>query len=139
MKMQIKVGEQIFTVELGDLSARPIQAVVDGEVFEVTPEEQSTPAVLPQVKPVSATSSTRPAAPANGKKTQHVVAPIPGVILSISVKPGDAVVFGQELCILEAMKMKNVIRANRAGTISIIHVAEQEHVRHSQLLMEYTE
>jgi biotin carboxyl carrier protein len=72
-------------------------------------------------------------------KTKSVLAPIPGVILSIAVKPGDAVVFGQELCVLEAMKMKNQIRANRAGKIAELRVAPGEQVRHSQVLFEYAD
>lgn len=64
-------------------------------------------------------------------------APIPGVIISIIVNEGDKVTFGQELCILEAMKMKNVIRAGRAGTIAKVLVKEGESVQHSQVLMEY--
>ena len=66
-------------------------------------------------------------------------APIPGVIVSIAVKPGDAVEVGQELCVLEAMKMKNAIRAPRAGTIGKILAAMGEHVQHHDLLIEYAE
>ncbi len=72
-------------------------------------------------------------------KIKAVLAPIPGVIIAVSVKVGDSVSFGQELCILEAMKMKNVIRATRSGKIGAIHVAIGDQVKHSQMLMEFTD
>jgi biotin carboxyl carrier protein len=66
----------------------------------------------------------------------QVLAPIPGVIDSIAVQPGDGVVRGQELLVLEAMKMKNVIRATRAGTVAAVHVTARQHVKHGDPLVE---
>ena len=43
--------------------------------------------------------------------------PMPGTLLSLSVGEGDAVVVGQELCIVEAMKMQNVLHATRDGVV----------------------
>jgi len=65
-----------------------------------------------------------------------VRAPIPGVIDSIVVRPGDSVARGGELVVLEAMKMKNVIQAPQAGTVAAIHVAVGQHVKHGDLLVE---
>ena len=64
---------------------------------------------------------------------------LPGVIVAVSVKPGDVVEHGQELCIIEAMKMKNVIRASRAGTIGAVHVTLNQHVKHHDVLLEFTD
>ncbi len=66
-----------------------------------------------------------------------VRAPIPGVIVSVAVQPGQAVTVGQELCVLEAMKMKNVIRAPRAGVIAAVRVAVGQTVKHKDVLVEY--
>ena len=51
------------------------------------------------------------------------MAPFPGKILSVSVAPGTAVQAGQQLMILEAMKMENEILSPRAGTIVSVNVA----------------
>jgi len=51
-----------------------------------------------------------------------VLAPIPGVILTILVKEGDDVAYGQDLCIIEAMKMRNAIKAARTGRIAAVRV-----------------
>jgi glutaconyl-CoA/methylmalonyl-CoA decarboxylase subunit gamma len=54
------------------------------------------------------------------------------------VSPGDEVEVGGELCILEAMKMKNAIRATRAGQIAAVHVSTGQHVKHNDPLVEYS-
>ena len=50
--------------------------------------------------------------------SKQVMAPMPGLLLSLSVSEGDVVKAGQELAVLEAMKMENTLRAERNGTIS---------------------
>jgi propionyl-CoA carboxylase alpha chain len=55
-----------------------------------------------------------------------VVAPISGTIKSIAVAVGDKVAPGQEICVLEAMKMHNVIRANGAGVVKAINFQEAD-------------
>jgi len=142
MKIKVTIADQTFEVEVGDLQARPILATIDGETFEVSPETAAAapaaaPAASARPAPVAAPAASR--APAAGGGGKQVVAPIPGVIISITVKPGDAVKQGQELLILEAMKMKNAIRANRAGTVAAILVAAGDQVRHSQPLIEFTD
>jgi biotin carboxyl carrier protein len=59
------------------------------------------------------------------------------VIVSIAVQQEDEVSAGQELLVLEAMKMKNSIRANRAGKIAAIGVSVGQHVQHNQVLVEF--
>ena len=59
------------------------------------------------------------AAPAGGEK---VNAPMPGTILSVNVKVGDAVKKGQVLVVLEAMKMENEIMAPVDGTVTFVGV-----------------
>ena len=140
MKIKVTIADQTFEVEVGDLQARPILATIDGETFEVLPETAAAaaaPAASARPAPVAAPAASR--APAAGGGGKQVVAPIPGVIISITVKPGDEVKVGQELLILEAMKMKNAIRANRAGTVATILVAAGDQVRHSQPLIEFTD
>jgi biotin carboxyl carrier protein len=67
------------------------------------------------------------------------VAPLPGVVASIAVHPGTVTSIGQELCVLEAMKMKNAIRAGRAGRIAAVHISVGQHVRHNDPLVDYTD
>jgi acetyl-CoA/propionyl-CoA carboxylase biotin carboxyl carrier protein len=52
----------------------------------------------------------------------EVVSPMQGTVLSVAVADGDVVELGQVLCIVEAMKMENEVRAHRAGTVSELAV-----------------
>ena len=140
MKIQVKIDEQVFEVEIEDVHARPVIAVVDGEQFEVWPEEAAAEAArsMPVVRgsaPVVAPVVAAPAASAGNALT--VTAPLPGVIISIDVKAGDVVKHGQSLLTLEAMKMKNAIRSTREGTIAEVYVASGDQVNHGQLLVSF--
>lgn len=150
MKIQVKIEDRVFEVEVGDLSARPILATVEGETFEVWPQEtQQQPTAQPAVQPTTPvirpvsklTTQTVPITP-NGAKaanmdTSGVLAPLPGVIVNIAVQSGATVSVGQELCTLEAMKMKNTIRASRDGQIAAIHISVGQTVKHKQKLMDF--
>ena len=57
-----------------------------------------------------------------------VTSPLPGVILEVSVKVGDAVKRGQKVMVLEAMKMENVIEATADGTVTAIKVEKGDSV-----------
>ena len=144
MKIHVRIQDKTFEVQVGDIHARPIQAKVDGELFEVWPEEMVVPSneqrpspsaqIAHPVKPVGISAPV-----AKSGQFAHVTAPIPGVITEIKVKEGDSVTYGQELCVLEAMKMKNSIRAGHDGTIAKIHIAAGEQVQQSKVLMEFEE
>lgn len=148
MKMRVKIEQEEYEVDIQNLNSRPIMATVDGQVFEVWPEEGALPepvkaAPAPKVEatpaPAAPAPAPKPAAPTTGDKSKLVTAPIPGVIISVSVKVGDEVAANQELCILEAMKMKNTIKATRAGKIASVLVSAGENVKHSQPLFEYAD
>jgi biotin carboxyl carrier protein len=144
MKITVKINESSYDVEVGDIQARPIQATLNGESFEVWPEEAATetttPAVAKAVEPRRApVVSSTPAAQPSGDTSKAIIAPIPGVIISVAAKSGDNIAFGQEVCVLEAMKMKNSIKATRAGKISAVKINAGDHVQHGQTLFEFAD
>jgi glutaconyl-CoA/methylmalonyl-CoA decarboxylase subunit gamma len=155
MKLIVKVETQSFEVEVGDIHARPIIATIDGEPFEVWPEDvqlvrpsatltapvTTSTAPVPQTAPQpTMQAQPRPSGAALPVITGKAIhAPLPGVIVAVSVKPGETVAHGQELCTIEAMKMKNVIRAGRPGTIAAVHVTLNQHVKHHDVLLEFTD
>lgn len=134
MKFTIRVQEHNFVVEVGDVHQRPIVAVVEGERFEVWPDSEALtrPAIETPSQPLP---KAPPPPEANGNLVR---APIPGVIVSIAVQPGASVSVGQELCVLEAMKMKNAIRATHAGKIAAVLVSPGQTVKQREGLIEYS-
>jgi len=60
---------------------------------------------------------------------------IPGRILSVSIAPGDAVTVGQQLMVVEAMKMQNEIRAPRDGVVSRVDAGPGRTVELGDLLL----
>jgi acetyl/propionyl-CoA carboxylase alpha subunit len=70
-----------------------------------------------------------------GDGLQQVVAPMPGRIVRLLVKPGDQVEARQGLVVIEAMKMENELRSPKAGTIKDVAVAEGDSVVAGRLLV----
>ena len=67
---------------------------------------------------------------------RRVLAPMPGRIVRVLVRAGDAVAAGQPLVVVEAMKMENELAAGRAGKVTKIHVAAGSTVESGALLVE---
>ena len=106
---------------------------VNGTAYEVEVEEAGVVASAPKAAPKAAPAAAPApkAAPAPAPKAAAPVAagattvsaPMPGKVLSVNVKAGDAVKAGDVLMILEAMKMQNEIMAPADGTVSDVRVS----------------
>ncbi len=70
------------------------------------------------------------------QKMTDVKAPMPGLVLQVMVKVGDTVIKGDQLIILEAMKMENVLQAEGDGTVKSIEVNQGDKVDKTQVLIE---
>lgn len=97
-----------------------------------------------RVVPVQVRASTwmtrhgAPSAPGGGQAgggPQRVVAPMPGKIVRVMVKPGDAVTAKQGLVVVEAMKMENELRAARDGRVREVAVVEGQSVEAGAVLL----
>lgn len=78
-----------------------------------------------------------PRTPVAGGDQARLTAPMPGLVLSVPVAVGEAVSRGQTLLVLEAMKMKNDLRAGRDGVVKAILVAPGDQVRYGEPLVEF--
>lgn len=99
----------------------PVKVTVDGKAYEVVFDGNDA-VVNGKRYAVSTAASdakaeTKAAAPAGGAK---VDAPVPGAVLRLSVKDGDRVSEGQEIIVLEAMKMETPVSAPASGTIHFL-------------------
>lgn len=129
---RLLVNGHPHAIELQGRGADSAEVVVDGarETVRMLRRYPPTPAVqvaapaVPAAAPPAAEPRPAPA-PAAG---ESVTAPLPGKVLSVAVKPGDTVKKGDELCVIEAMKMGNSIRAQRDGTIVEVLVSAGDSV-----------
>ena len=90
-------------------------------------------AAAPAPKAAPAPAAAPAAAPSAGGQT--VEAPMPGKILDIKVKVGDAVGYGQCVIVMEAMKMETEIVAPAAGTVASINVSTGDSVETGAVLV----
>jgi glutaconyl-CoA/methylmalonyl-CoA decarboxylase subunit gamma len=150
-KYRVTVDGHEYLVEVLDPSERPVRAIIEGEILEVTVSSEGEPLqgraeIAPQ--PAAPVVTSRPSAPSARPSAQptrqaalpsnngsEIKAPLPGTIVGVSVAVGDTVVHGQELCVLEAMKMNNPIRATQAGTVREIRIGIGQQVQHGTVLM----
>ena len=66
-----------------------------------------------------------------------VLSPMPGSLISLAVADGDKVVPGQEIAVLEAMKMRNVIRSERSGVVKMVHATIGSTLQPDDILVEF--
>ncbi len=124
-RIRVKIGDRWREVEVGDISANPIHVQVDGETVEVNVDGLAE-AILPAHTPSQLPTG----------RTVQVRSPMPGVIVSVEVKPGQRVAEGDALCILEAIKLQQVIRAPAAGTVQAVHIAPGQSVTAGHALVD---
>jgi biotin carboxyl carrier protein len=75
--------------------------------------------------------------PSDYKTDERILAPIPGVVTQVFVKAGGQVKPGDPLLVIEAMKMRNLIRSGHALTIAVVSVEKGDVVNTRQLLMRF--
>lgn len=118
----VTVNGTDYKVELADAVPAPAQ-----QAARPAPQTVSTgaPAVTPQATAPAAQTATASAPQGKG---EVVTAPLPGVILDIKVKVGDAVKAGQTVAVLEAMKMENEIESTASGTVTAVNAGKGDSV-----------
>jgi biotin carboxyl carrier protein len=139
MKYKITTNNKTYEVEIEDINARPIVARVEGQRFEVLPEDMSQPTVRKEAveaKVYIAPQSSHSGASLNANE---IIAPLPGTVVEIFVKAGEKVEKGQVVLVIEAMKMKNSIRATRSGIVQEVFTNAGQSVAHKQVLIKFAD
>lgn len=144
----MRIDGREYTAEVKDLTPDRATVLVDGKEYKVDlirlgrKQASDVPRTAPAAAPAPAPSSAPPPAaprPSHtpvGKGEGAVVAPMPGLVLSIKVKEGDTVHAGQVLLVMEAMKMENAITASYNGTVSKVYVREQDSINEGDVLVD---
>jgi len=148
-QLRVMVNGNPYEVEVEDLSVTPVKVMVNGKEYLVEVDAGKsegsaavTAAIPPVAKAVSPSLAMPPARKpepqaATAVSGDQVRAPMPGTILDVAVKPGQKVNQGQQLCALEAMKMKSAIRSPREGVISSVEVIDGQKVAYGDVIVRY--
>lgn len=151
----LEMDGQKFVVDVQELTADRYQVRADGQEFEVRltgDEDLAASPIRPDMASprgggngalaAPAVGPTGPATPAAPRRTAPVAeaadaltAPMPGKILSVEVDRGARIARGQTLVVLEAMKMKNAIKAPRDGVVTEVVVRPEQSVAFGDLLL----
>jgi len=140
-KFHLTIGGKRYAIEAErEAGTNRLRIIVDGqEHFAEVEEENPSQAAAPSPARSRASVPRPAAAPPRhlaGGGSGTVLSPLPGQVLSITVKEGDTVAVGDKLLVLEAMKMENVISAEVAGTVRSIRVQARDKVETGQVLLE---
>ncbi len=137
----VKAGEEVVVLEAMKMenSITSDYTGVVKQILVAVGDNLATDAVILEIDdtvttPVAAPAAA-PAAPQTAVTGNKIVAPLPGRVISLKVAVGDAVAAGQEVVVLEAMKMENSITSDYAGTVQAILVAEGENVATDAVLL----
>jgi len=107
-----------------DSSKRIVQIKLDGQEYQVQVLNETDQMV-----------ESMGMATEIGPKAGDIIAPMPGKVLQVLVKPGQEVEEGTPLLVLEAMKMENILKSPASGIVQEVHISENETVDKNQKLI----
>ena len=141
----VSVDGRLHQVDAAPIDGHTLSLIVDN-VWQwdtvITPEAGGGLVVLTGAVPVTVRLNGRRGGRHGGAAARsglagplRIVAPMPGKVVRILVKAGDAVRARQPVVVVEAMKMENELRADRGGTVAEIHIREGMSVDAGALLI----
>ena len=130
-EVEIERVDEYRPLDRGAQVSAPAPILAAAPAPKAAPAPAAAPA--PKAAPAPAPAPAPAAAPSAGGQT--VEAPMPGKILDIKVKVGDAVSYGQCVSVMEAMKMETEIVAPAAGTVAAINVSTGDSVETGAVLV----
>jgi len=146
----VSVDGRLHQVDLARVDAHTLSLIVDsrpgpfgpGSVYEATTAPETDGRLVVTIGTVPVTlrlngrrGGRRQGGAAPGSGPLRITAPMPGKVVRVLVKAGDAVLARQPVVVVEAMKMENEVRADRDGTVAEIHTRDGMSVEAGALLM----
>ena len=112
-----------FQIERHGVGYRLVHGGVQADVWVLTPRQAELRALMPQqVAP---------------DLSRFLLSPMPGLLVSLAAGEGDSVKAGEELAVIEAMKMENVLRAGSDATVKSVLAAPGDHLAVDQPIIEF--
>ncbi len=141
-KFKFIINGNQYETDILNIEDNIAEIEVNGTLYKVEVEKaikvQKTPTLV-RPKAVPSTDShpsvAKTSNPSGPKGAGSIKSPLPGVILDVYVREGDAVKIGQKLLMLEAMKMENNIEADKAGKVVSILKQKGDSVMEGDVLI----
>lgn len=131
-----KINENNYGVKIVSHEDNIIELEVNGTSYSVKMKEEIKTKKTPTLVRKPSSLPVEPIKVHTNAAKEKIIAPIPGVILSLHVNVGDTIKAGDVLLVLEAMKMENSITAEKSGKISAINVKVGQQVLQSDVMIE---
>lgn len=145
-KYVLEIGEKEYTAEVKTVTTEEVDISVNGQQYKVKlksfgRDKESVPRIerVERKSPVGVQPAPAPRKPSGVDAHSGgdiVTAPLPGLILDVKVNPGDLVKAGQDLLLMEAMKMENHVEAPHDGTVKKVLVNKGDSVAEGDSLVE---
>lgn len=143
----VKIGKKSHTFVTDWVPGQPlVEGVLDGHPIAVKVADRTEGYVV-RHRGVNQTSLVCTPDVANMHKrlpekekpdlSKLIISPMPGLVVSVDVELGQSVQEGEAVCIVEAMKMQNIIRAEADGTVKTINVGAGDSVAADEIMLEF--
>jgi biotin carboxyl carrier protein len=149
----LTINQKEYRAEVGEINAEFALIQVNGKEFRVDLKQLGLGKLMPMATPAAEIRPTlsaaqpvagiapAPAAPpaataATGEASSLVKAPLPGLIIDVKVREGEKVKAGQNIIVMEAMKMENQIQATTDGTVKKIFVKKGDNIAEGNAMVE---
>lgn len=139
--MQVLIEDQCFDVRIVSRSATQLTCVIDGQThsMDMLAIDRLLNCSIDGRLRVSENLTGRSAASDTAAGSGRVTAPMHGSVIKVSVAKGEQVTIGQQICVVEAMKMQHEIIAEIDGTVDEVFVAAGQQVAAGDILAEIVE
>jgi propionyl-CoA carboxylase alpha chain len=129
-----RVGDPLYQ---GTVNGRPVTVQVERRGVGYRVAHGRTQVDLLVVSPRAAELAALMPAKRPPDQSKYLLSPMPGLLASLAVAAGQEVKAGQELCVVEAMKMENLLRAERDGRVSVLHAKPGDSLAVDQRILEF--
>ena len=133
---KFKIKGNNYNVKILSHEGNEIQLEVNGTSYSAKMKEEIKKVKTPTLVRAASKRPSEPLKVNPSSSKTKIVAPIPGVVLSLDIKVGDTIKVGDRLLVLEAMKMENNIVSEKTGTITAVNVAVGQQVLQNETMIE---
>jgi biotin carboxyl carrier protein len=132
-KIKLKINGKDYIVEVDSIDSNPVKVLVNGEEIEVYTDqlELEVKDSIDKKEIIKNSNSNK-----DESSGRTFYSPMPGVIISVALKEGDQVVTGDDVCILEAMKMQQVLKADWSGIVKTVFVSSGDQINDGSPIIE---